>query len=414
MITDIVRPNFAVLDCAPMTENVFTFADILHPITPEEFFAEYHDKKPLHIPGTPDKFASVMSWRTLNDLLNMSSVWSGISLRLMLDSKPIPTPDFCRPVIDRNNVQSTQPDPERVTALLRQGASLIANDVDALSPGLRSAAEALEAALGAKAQANVYCSWRQRQAFNSHFDTHDAYAFHLEGEKVWQIYGTRADRPIAHPSFKQYGQAHHDQAKGKVLMEVTMRPGDLLYLPRGQYHDALASGSSALHVTIGLTAVIGIDFLDMVRELAVGDPLFRANVPGPASDDRGLKDHVRNLTERLGEIAASPEALEQFNRLRQEHRYHRGGYELPESVLVPEYRVRARSLSVVRAGNGWALADKARSVPIPPGSDRLVAWVISQERFSDADMAAAFPDKANEDRTRLLRELAGMKVIEPA
>ena len=69
---------------------------------------------------------------------------------------------------------------------------------------------------------------------------------------------------------------------------------------------------------------------------------------------------------------------------------------------------------MVRACNGWALADKARSVPIPPGSDRLVAWVISQERFSDADMAAAFPDKANEDRTRLLRELAGMKVIEPA
>ncbi len=141
-----------------MTENIFTFADILHPVTPAEFFAEYHDKKPLHIPGTPDKFASVLSWRTLNDMLNMSSVWSGISLRLMLDAKPIPTPEFCRPAIDRNNAQSMQPDPERITALLRQGASLIANDVDALSPGLRAVAEAMEGALGAKAQANVYCS----------------------------------------------------------------------------------------------------------------------------------------------------------------------------------------------------------------------------------------------------------------
>ena len=76
--------------------------------------------------------------------------------------------------------------------------------------------------------------------------------------------------------------------------------------------------------------------------------------------------------------------------------------------------MRARGLSVVKAGDNWALADKARSVPIPPGSDRLVAWVIAQERFSGADLAAAFPDKATEDRSRLLRELAGMKVIEPA
>jgi len=397
-----------------MTENIFTFADILHPVTPAEFFAEYHDKKPLHIPGTPDKFASVLSWQTLNDMLNMSSVWSGISLRLMLDAKPIPTPEFCRPAIDRNNAQSMQPDPERITALLRQGASLIANDVDALSPGLRAVAEAMEGALGAKAQANVYCSWRQRQAFNSHFDTHDAYAFHLEGEKVWQIYETRADRPIAHPNFKQFGQAHHDQSKGKVLLEVTMRPGDLLYLPRGQYHDALASGSSALHVTFGLTAVIGIDFFDILRELAIGDSLFRANVPGPGSNDREVAVYMKKLAQRLGEMAASPESLEQFKRFRQEYRNHRGRYELPDSVLVPQYRVRSRSLSVVKAGNGWALADKARSVPIPPGNDRLVAWVIAQERFSNADMAAAFPDQAAEDRTRLLRELAGMKVIEPA
>lgn len=396
-----------------MTENIRTFADILHPVTPEEFFAEYHDKKPLHIPGTPDKFASVMSWQSLNDMLNMTSVWSGISLQLVVGKKMAPMSDYCRPAIGRDNVQSMQPDAARITALLRQGATLVANDVDALNPGLRSLAETLEIALGAKAQANVYCSWQQRQAFDSHFDTHDVYAIHVEGEKIWQIYRTRADRPIAHPRFKQFGQAHHDRAKGEVLMEVTMRPGDLLYLPRGQYHDALASDSSALHVTLGLTAVIGIDYLDLVRELAVGDPLFRTDVPGPGSDDNGLKDHIRNLARRFGEIAASPEALERFKRFRQEHRYHRGGFRLPDSVLVPEFKVRARGLSVVRAGDDWALADKVRSVPIPRGSDRLVAWVIAREHFSSADIAAAFPNKAVEDRTRLLRDLTAMKVIEP-
>jgi len=397
-----------------MTEKNRTFAELIHPVTPEEFFAEYHDKKPLYIPGTPDKFASVMSWRTLNDMLNMTSVWSGISLQLMLDKKVVPVADYCRPSIDRNNAQLMQPDATRVTALLRQGASLVANDVDTLSPGLRSVAGALENELGAKAQANVYCSWQQRQAFDSHFDTHDVYAIHLEGEKVWQVYKTRADKPIAHPRYRHYGQAHHERAKGEVLMEVTMRPGDLLYLPRGQYHDALASDSSALHVSLGLTAVIGIDFLDLVYEMAIDDPLFRANVPVPSSDDKSLTDHMSRLARRFGEIAATPEALEQFKRFRREFRYHRGGFQLPDAIIAPDFRVRARGLSVVRTGDDWVLADKARAIPIPPGSDRLVAWVIAQERFSSADIATAFPDQAVDDRTRLLRDLTKMKIIEPA
>ncbi len=414
MIADIVRPDIAVLGSTIMTEKNRTFAELIHPVTPEEFFAEYHDKKPLYIPGTPDKFASVMSWRTLNDMLNMTSVWSGISLQLMLDKKVVPVADYCRPSIDRNNAQLMQPDATRVTALLRQGASLVANDVDTLSPGLRSVAGALENELGAKAQANVYCSWQQRQAFDSHFDTHDVYAIHLEGEKVWQVYKTRADKPIAHPRYRHYGQAHHERAKGEVLMEVTMRPGDLLYLPRGQYHDALASDSSALHVSLGLTAVIGIDFLDLVYEMAIDDPLFRANVPGPGSDDKSLTDHMSRLARRFGEIAATPEALEQFKRFRREFRYHRGGFQLPDAIIAPDFRVRARGLSVVRTGDDWVLADKARAIPIPPGSDRLVAWVIAQERFSSADIATAFPDQAVDDRTRLLRDLTKMKIIEPA
>ncbi|MFQ6018292.1 MAG: cupin domain-containing protein [Kiloniellaceae bacterium] len=397
-----------------MTRKIRNFADILHPVTPAAFFAEYHDKKPLHIPGAPDKFASVMSWQSLNGLLNMTTIWSAASLQLVLDKAVIPAAQYCRPGIDRNKIQVMQPDAARVTALLRQGASLVANDVDALAPGLRAVSEALEAALGAKAQANLYCSWRQRQAFDSHFDTHDVYVLHVEGEKVWRVYQTRVDTPIAHPRFKSYGQAHHDRAKGKVLMDITMRPGDLLYLPRGQYHDALASSAGTLHASFGLTAVIGIDFVDLIRDMAIEDSLFRANVPAPATGEAPVATHVRRLAARLGELAASPEALDRFTSFQRGFRYARGGFRLPEAATVPEFRVRGRGLKVVKSGSVWALVDKARSVPIPPGGNKLVAWVIDRERFSGDEIAAAFPDTAIEERTRMLRDLAAMKVIEPA
>lgn len=397
-----------------MTRDIRDFADILRPLTPEAFFADYHDKKPLHVPGGADKFAAVMSWPLLNDLLNMTSIWSGVSLQLALDKETIPPAQYCRPGIDRNGARVMQPDPSKVTALLRRGASLVANDVDTLAPGLASAADAFEAALGAKAQANIYCSWRQRQGFDSHFDTHDVYAVHVEGEKVWRVYEGRAEAPIAHPRFKSYGQAYHDEAKGKVLMEVTLRPGDLLYLPRGQYHDALASSAATLHVAFGLTAVIGVDFVDLVRDMAIDDPLFRANVPTAHAGEEPFETHVRSLARRLGELAGSPVALAGLKRLRQENRYARGGFHLPEDAARAEFRVRARGLKVLKSGETWHLADSSRrAVPIPPGEDELVAWVIARKRFTGEEIAAAFPDKAPEERSRLLDDLAAMKVIEP-
>lgn len=390
------------------------FADILDPMPPEAFFAEHHGKKPLHIRGRPDKFARFMSWRKLNELLDMTAIWTSASLPMVLDGEVVPADRYCRPAIDRNNQHIMQPDPERVHMLLRQGASLVANDIDTLTPDLAAAARAFEEALGAKAQANLYCSWREHQAFAVHFDTHDVYAMHAEGEKVWRIYKGRLDTPIAHPRFKTLSRDYHEKAKGGVLMEVSLRPGDLLYIPRGQYHDALASSDGAVHVSFGLTSVIGIDYLTALFDRAIDDPLFRATAPRPARDDGddAIAAHLRLLAARLGEIAASPEAIEQVRQFHRNFKYRRGGFDLPEAATAARYRVRAKGLKVVRRGAGWSLEGKAGTVAIPPGGDRLVTWVIARERFSLPELDAAFPGQTGEVRAQMLRDLVAMKVIE--
>ncbi len=120
-----------------MAQEITSFADILTPVTPEEFFAAYYGKKVLHVPGTADKFASVMSWARLNDILNLTGIWSGASLQLILDRETVPPHEYCRPAADRSTgAEVLQPDPARVTELIRRGASVVANDIDSLNPGL--------------------------------------------------------------------------------------------------------------------------------------------------------------------------------------------------------------------------------------------------------------------------------------
>ena len=76
--------------------------------------------------------------------------------------------------------------------------------------------------------------------------------------------------------FKTLGREHHEKAKGAKLMDVHMEPGDLLYLPRGQYHDALADEGGTMHIAFGITYPIGMDVMTF---LFVGSRLSRSSGP---------------------------------------------------------------------------------------------------------------------------------------
>ncbi len=418
-----------------MALRIETFADILAPVTPDEFFAEYHGKRPLHVPGSPDKFAEVMSWTKLSDILNISTVWLRRSrLQLNRDNVMVPAKEYSSPVPDlASGTESLWPDPERVIELLRQGASMVCNDIDSLNPGLTAIATALEQALEAKVQANLYCSWQAHQAFATHFDAHDVYAIHVEGEKIWRLYEGTMELPVEHPDFRNFGQDYHDKARGRVAQEVTLKPGDFLYLPRGTYHDALALSAGCVHISFGPTAVTGLDYVSALFDRTVQDPLFRADMPllERPGGETVFADHLKRLADRLGEIATGDDMISRFMAFQRNYRFDRGGFDLPGDVLTndapanevpanevpanevpaPRYEVTKNKLEVVRDGKGWVLAGEAGKVPIPPGHDKSVVWVIGRQAFSRVEFDGAFPETSDRERSELLRALAAMKVI---
>jgi len=313
------------------TGAVATFAELIAPIAPSQFFAEYFGKKPLHIRGNDRKFADVMSWPQLNALLDMTGIWSSRSLVLVLDGEMVPAAQYCVPAPNRDGQQILQPIPDRVAELIRQGASILCNDIDTLVPGLGRLAGIVEAEIGAKVQSNLYCSWKEHRAFTTHFDMHEVFAVHVAGTKVWNIYQGRIEWPINHPAFRGWDRARLERARGPVMMEVTMEPGDLLYIPRGQLHDALAASDGTIHMTLATTLPIGLDIVTMLFEAAVGDPLFRQNLPplGQTDEFGPLAAHVAQLAERLGEIARRPESIRHFAAFQRGYRYPRGQFRLP-------------------------------------------------------------------------------------
>jgi bifunctional lysine-specific demethylase and histidyl-hydroxylase MINA len=403
-----------------MLKPPFSFDEIMAPLGAERFFAEYEGKRPLHLKGAADKFAEVMTWARLNDLLGQATIWSQHSLVLVLDKDPIPAARYCAPAQGRDSGQVLRPDPDKVKDFLRRGATLVANDIDHLSAALTAFAAAMEQGLGGKVQGNLYLSSRRRQGFGAHFDTHDVYAVHVEGTKTWHVYEGRAEDPIAHPLFKTLGREHHERAKGAKLMDVPMEPGDLLYLPRGQYHDALADEGGTVHIAFGVTYPIGFDVMTYLFDRVVAEPEFRANLPrpdGPAAAD-ALSARLALLRDRIGAILAEPKTAAQIAALQRGFRYPRHGYALPDLLGAPaedRFRVRAKGIRMVQQGGRYGLVEEGSraATEVPAEVSRLVAWVLERREFSRSELAAAFPERRAAQLEQLLRDLGAMRLTEP-
>ncbi len=378
---------------------VMSFDEILQPLGGETFLEDYLGKRPVHIEGGAEKFRSLMSWSVLNRLLGMNSLWDTERLVMVLDRETVPPAQY----VGRDPSASGQPiaDPAKVRQYVRQGATLVLNDIDQLTPELSAFARTMEEALGGKVQGNLYQSSKRRQGFKVHYDTHDVFAVHCEGEKVWPVFEGRAEDPIAHPIFKTVPQEAHEEAKGKLWKEVRMKPGDLLYLPRGQYHYALADDGGCIHIAFGVTYPIGIDVVSYLFERMIADPLCRRNLP---RDAPALAAHLGALGKRLGEVLAEPRALADLQAFQAGCRYQRQTFDFPE-LLDPaslQYAVNGKGVRLIEQQGRFGLVKEGsrQAVAVPADVSGMVAWVLKRPGFNRGELDAAFPaaDKAALDK----------------
>ena len=181
---------------------------------------------------------------------------------------------------------------ERVAAEFEQGATIVLQALQNQHERLAEFCRELERELGHPAQANAYYTPASAQGFKVHHDTHDVMCLQVEGEKRWLVYAPVLELPLKH---QKYTAELGDP--GEPLMDVTMRAGDTLYLPRGWLHQAMTSDSPSLHLTVGINVATWRDAVrEALDELADDDVAFRRGVDGDAVAPDGL---LEALAERL-------------------------------------------------------------------------------------------------------------------
>ena len=397
-----------------MPHQEFTIRNLFHPLAPEDFVERYFDKTPVYIPGKEDKFRHVFSWEECNRLLNMTTLWSDQTMKMALDGRNLTPSEFCVPGITRDGHNCMRPDSRLVAELLDQGATLVLDLIERLAPGIAGVTGALEVVFGAPTSCNAYCSWGTHQAFPSHFDTMDVFALHVEGTKTWRIYEGRFENPAELPGFNYSSLPpdYHEKAKGKVLKEAVMTPGDMIYLPKGQYHDALASSEACLHLSFGVTRPIGHDLIGIVARSLPDEPLFRASVPH-YNDIEAHRDHLRKLADKLHELITLPETSSQI-RDHQRRRACRSlrSFALPAREQAALYQVHSLRAKLVRRGGGWLLTTAAGQETLSADEAEVARWVLQREHFNADAMAGAFDNHDPAALAPIVEKLTGAGLIQ--
>ena len=175
-------------------------------------------------------------------------------------------------------------DVERVLAKWERGATIVLQGLHLTRPELAAFCRSLEGALGHPAQANAYYTPRSAQGLPVHHDTHDVFVLQVAGEKRWLVYEPALELPLRNQKYSpELGEP------GEPVHDVVLRPGDMVYLPRGWLHEALTSETDSLHVTVGVNVVTWIDAFRAALDECAADVGFRRSPDAGESTDELLE-----------------------------------------------------------------------------------------------------------------------------
>jgi ribosomal protein L16 Arg81 hydroxylase len=287
------------------------FADILAPVLPAQFLEEYWAKRPLHIGGSTRKFAGLMDHK---DFVRCSAHVDALQAYIANHDRT-------------GHAAIVGILPRQIKAMYVGGFTICAKGLEKGLPILAELARRMKAELHYSGDVDFrgYLS-RHGSGAPLHFDARHATTLQLEGTKTWRFAagpsvpypprnavsedGTAAYADVdPQPRVSEFGLEPSLLPPPPVseLTEVTLRPGDVLYLPPGTWHSARAVGHSlavnmAFNYTKGGTAIELMS--DILYRLLYADPAWRATLPVfvEAQND-AMPEAVRQfLDERLDDV----------------------------------------------------------------------------------------------------------------
>jgi ribosomal protein L16 Arg81 hydroxylase len=400
--------------------TIMDFSRIIAPYDETTFFSSYWERAPLHIAkGAANPDGGLLTLEAMNKLLS-EVVFRVDECKVARDGGIVPASVYAAEpgmrVMERSIVDYV--DTTKLLALFEQGATLVFAQLNHKHLPLQLLKAGLERHLSAGVVTNVFLSNRSSQGFSLHYDSHDVFVLQLHGSKIWRLH----DSPIDLPSKSQpFGRT--PVRPGPLASEVHLRAGDVLYVPRGYFHEARTTDDISLHVTLGVHPYLWMDYIgDLLQQLSLHAVALRRSVPRdfmaatPEAQltmvkdalDEAIRDPAfARLTGTVyagaihRKLAAGTTALR--DHLREIVRSH---------DLTPHSRITKRNhavpIVVARKADKVMAALLGQAVPFPISHEPMLEAVRDRQSFTASELPGPLP---LDQKLDFVRRLIGLGLL---
>jgi ribosomal protein L16 Arg81 hydroxylase len=280
-----------------------TFEDLVG--DPQVFFSQYFNRKPLLRRGAlADRVGDLLTVRQLDDVMALEAVQPSY-VRLAKSGVPVPHKAYTRTLNRPGAVLSDVLVPENIYELFRTGSTVTWNSVNHFLPSVRRLLDSITAGMAAPGEVVAFLTPARNEGFSPHHDPVDVFVVQIEGTKAWRLWDTPAERDGGRATFTE-------EQIGEPAVEVTLEPGDVLYMPYNTPHAAAAREEVSLHLSVTIEPRRWRDLLRETVDRLVQDSEFdefpHLGDGLSVESARRLADKFQLLSARLAAIDPTSEA----------------------------------------------------------------------------------------------------------
>lgn len=251
---------------------------LLAPVTAESFLRHYQAREYFHVSrSSPGHYADLLDVGELDTILQSRQLPVGF-INIVKNGVRHPIEEWSRFAPSARGMHQIAI-ADRFLSLYADGATLIVNQADALLPILGETCRKLARELGFPTQTNIYITPCNSAGFSKHSDEHDVLILQIAGGKSWRVYTP-------------------------ATAEIELRSGDLLYIPRGMFHDARSCNEDSIHITLGLRPAYAFDLIRDLAAAATEREEFQNPMPPRFAGADALRSFQADFLSQLQALAA--------------------------------------------------------------------------------------------------------------